>query len=332
MLLATLAGLAVAVWAFGEAGIAGVVTVARRLGIGGFLLYCLYSIGVFAILGGAWLAAAPGEPNARLPLFAWARMVREAVADLLPFSQIGGIVVGTRVLTDRGIGRSRVYGSMIADMTTEIASQLIFTLFGLATIFTALFAGGASAEVRPFILGGAGLMTAMVIGLIAAQRAVLRLAAAIARRVLPGSASTAEETGQELARIYAHRGRIALAFMLNLAGWVASAGGAWVALRLMGVPFPLVSALALESLVFTLRSVAFAIPGAIGVQEATYALAAPLLGLPPHAALALALAKRARDLGVGLPTLLAWQAGEMRSVLRSGSLGADRPDRRSPSP
>lgn len=315
MLLATLAGLAVATWAFGEAGIAGVIGVARRLGLSGFLLYCLYSVGVFGILGGAWLAAAPGERIDRLPLFAWARMVREAVADLLPFSQIGGIIVGTRVLTDRGLAPPRIYGSMIADMTTEIASQLIFTLFGLATIAAALFAGGTTTAVRPFILGGAGVMAAMVIGLIAAQHWVLRLAAAIAKRVLPGSAGTAEETAGELGRIYTHRARIALAFLLNLAGWVASAGGAWVALRLMGVPFPLVSALALESLVFTLRSVAFAIPGAIGVQEATYALAAPLLGLPPHAALALALAKRARDLGVGLPTLLAWQAGEMRVVL-----------------
>ena len=85
----------------------------------------------------------------------------------------------------------------------------------------------------------------------------------------------------------------------------------------MGAEISIWSALSIESLIFTLRSVAFAIPGAIGVQEAAYALAAPLFGLPPETALALSLAKRARDLSLGLPTLLAWQISEARAVLRT---------------
>jgi len=52
------------------------------------------------------------------------------------------------------------------------------------------------------------------------------------------------------------------------------------------------------------------------VQEAAYALAGPLFGLPPESALALSLAKRARDLAIGVPTLLAWQLGEARQLAR----------------
>jgi hypothetical protein len=62
--------------------------------------------------------------------------------------------------------------------------------------------------------------------------------------------------------------------------------------------------LLLESLGQAIRGAGFAIPGALGVQEGGYLLLAPLAGLPPNAALALSLAKRARELLLGLPGLL----------------------------
>jgi len=69
--------------------------------------------------------------------------------------------------------------------------------------------------------------------------------------------------------------------------------------------------IALESLIFALRGAAFVVPGAIGVQEAGYVLLGPLLGLDPQAAVALSLIKRARDVVIGLPSLVAWQAVEI---------------------
>jgi len=63
-------------------------------------------------------------------------------------------------------------------------------------------------------------------------------------------------------------------------------------------------ALLLESLGQAIRGAAFAIPGALGVQEGGYLLLAPLAGLPSDAALALSLAKRTRELLLGLPGLL----------------------------
>ena len=81
-------------------------------------------------------------------------------------------------------------------------------------------------------------------------------------------------------------------------------------------PLPIAKVLVLESLIFVTRSVAFAIPGALGVQEAAYALLGPMLGLPAPIALALSLAKRARDITVGAPVLVAWQVGEARAIGR----------------
>ena len=60
------------------------------------------------------------------------------------------------------------------------------------------------------------------------------------------------------------------------------------------------------------RAAAFVVPGGLGVQEGAYALLAALFGLPVEIAVALSLVKRARDLMIGVPALLAWQVGELR--------------------
>jgi hypothetical protein len=56
-------------------------------------------------------------------------------------------------------------------------------------------------------------------------------------------------------------------------------------------------------------------PAAIGVQEGVFMIIGGLLGLSPELSLALALTRRARDLIVFLPGLLAWQAQEGRRLL-----------------
>ena len=60
----------------------------------------------------------------------------------------------------------------------------------------------------------------------------------------------------------------------------------------------------LESVGQAIRGAAFAIPGALGVQEGGYLLLASAVGLPSETGLALALAKRARELLLGVPGLL----------------------------
>ncbi|HEY0300060.1 MAG TPA: hypothetical protein VGC36_01935, partial [Rhizomicrobium sp.] len=73
--------------------------------------------------------------------------------------------------------------------------------------------------------------------------------------------------------------------------------------------------LAIEALLAALRSATVFIPAAIGVQEAGYAALMPLFGLGPEVGLAVSLLKRARDIVVGVPVLLAWQAVEGRRAL-----------------
>lgn len=287
---------------------------AGRLGIAGFLFFCLWTIATYGLLGAAWAVAVPGGSLRAVPLFAWARAVREAVSDLLPFSQLGGIVVGTRTLIAAGIPPRYVYGALMVDITTEMATQLVYTLFGVALMASLLVDGGAGAALRPAVFGGTGLMIAIVLALFATQRFGLALTARIAGRILPSQAKAFGDFRSILAEVYARRGPVALSFVFNLAGWIASGAGAWIVLHLMAVSLSIWDVLSLEAVIFAVRSAAFMIPGAIGVQEAAYVVAAPLFGLPAEAALALSFAKRAREIALGLPTLLIWQMREARAV------------------
>jgi hypothetical protein len=66
---------------------------------------------------------------------------------------------------------------------------------------------------------------------------------------------------------------------------------------------------------YALRNLGFALPGGLGVQEASYVLLGPLFGVHASDALALSLLRRARDLVIGVPVLLIWQAREGRAFL-----------------
>jgi len=314
--LLTAAGLAATAWIVRGVGVAPVLAAVGRVGWAGFAGYCLYSVVVLALLGAAWRAVAPG--GGPVAAYAWARTVREGATDVLPFAQIGGLVVGGRVLAGQGVANDLVYASMIADLTTELGSQAVFTLFGAGALVLALGGEFDDGGVLRLVLGGTGLAVAMLTAFALAQRPLLRLATRLAARMLPASVASLDAIGERLATIYRAPARLALSFVLNFAAWVASGVGAWLALRLLGAEIGVGAVVAIEALIFAVRSIAFVVPGALGVQEGAYLLLAPLFGLDPEAAIALSLLKRARDVVIGLPALLTWQAGEGRKLLARG--------------
>jgi uncharacterized membrane protein YbhN (UPF0104 family) len=84
----------------------------------------------------------------------------------------------------------------------------------------------------------------------------------------------------------------------------------------MGFPVTVNEAVVIESLVQAVRGAAFAIPGALGAQEAGMILLCGIFEIPPDQALALSLVKRATDLVVGVPGLVSLQ------ILESGRVKA----------
>jgi uncharacterized membrane protein YbhN (UPF0104 family) len=80
--------------------------------------------------------------------------------------------------------------------------------------------------------------------------------------------------------------------------------------HLCGADVGFMDCIAIESILSALRSAAIFVPAAVGVQEAGYAALAPVFGAGPEIGLAVSLLKRARDVVLGIPVLLIWQAIE----------------------
>jgi hypothetical protein len=133
-----------------------------------------------------------------------------------------------------------------------------------------------------------------------------------------------------LARIHADRRRLIVAALLHFFEWLATGGEAWLALNLMGIPISFAAATGLEAVLYAVRSVAFMVPLAAGVQEGGYLLVGAAFGLAPDQALALSLLKRGRDLALGVPPLLGWQVlegGEWWRARGSSPRAASSPER-----
>jgi len=124
---------------------------------------------------------------------------------------------------------------------------------------------------------------------------------------------------QAIRQIHARYANLVLAWIVHLVCWVLTAVQLWLTLRFMAAPVRFGGALVIDSLAFAIRGAAFIVPGGLGVQEGAYVLLGGLFGVGAHDALALSLVRRARDLAIAVPTLIAWQLHE------GGRLAASRP-------
>lgn len=259
----------------------------------------------------AWQALLARQWHQGLPLYLYARTVREAANNLLPLAQIGGEVIGARILALRGAAPTNAAASVIGDLTVETLSQLIFTILGLALL--ALL--GLGGDLLDWLIVGVAVAAVLVAGFVLAQRyGMLRVIETMFDRVAAerGWSSLGAMAGLHDAvnAIYRDRRAMLTGMAWHLAAWILGAGEIWLAFQCMGIPIGIAESLALESVVHAARSAAFFVPLGLGVQEGGFVLAGALFGIGPEAALAVALIKRARDLILGVPAMLAWQAAE----------------------
>jgi putative membrane protein len=322
--LAFVAGLAAGTLIVGHYGFAAVGRALLTVGWTGFLLVVLLHLGVIILCGFAWWVLLPPAPHRSAERrsawrFVWARLVRDGGSEVLPLSQIGGHVLGARAVAVAGVAGPTAVASTVADVTMEFLAQIAYAALGLAA-FSAL---RPAAELTLPIALGLGAAVVIASAFISAQQrgfALLERATGhLARRWAAGFAASAAAVQAAIHEIYRFRAGLLAGFALHLAAWVVGAAEPWLALEFMGVPRGFGAVLAVESLLYAARSVAFAVPNALGVQEGAYILLGGYFGIEPETALALSLMKRARDLCLGVPVLLVWQYVEVRRAWRSRS-------------
>jgi glycosyltransferase 2 family protein len=309
-------GLALALYLLRHAGLHAVLAAVTSVGWGGFMALCVAGLLVFPILGSAWRTLLPSPARLGYRVFVWARMVRDAASEALPVSQVGGMALGVRAAILQGVAAPMAVASMVVDVTTEMLAQIAYIALGILIL-------SARAVHTPYAhsyttIFSVGLALAAVAG--AAFLALQRyghhwIARRLVGRLVPRSIRFTAAAARALDSIYRSPVRFAASLTLHFCGWLAAAAGTWLAFRLIGAPIDFPSVIAIESLVYATRSAGFVVPNALGVQEAAYALLVPLVGVGKEFGLAVSLLKRARDLAIGAPVLLIWQAMEGRRAL-----------------
>jgi putative membrane protein len=238
-----------------------------------------------------------------------ARWVGESANSLMPAGQIGGPVLMARHLSLRGMPIQDAVAAITVSTTLQTFAQIGFALIGVSLL-------GAHAShisenaLRTSSLIASGFLALQLVGFYLMQRRGLfsKLMRAAARfsgkRDWSDWMSHAQAIDAAVELTYRRTGPVVASFALSSIGWFVGTVEVYLILQLLGSPVGWSDALLLESVGQAIRGAAFAIPGALGVQEGGYLLLASLVGLPPGTGLALSLAKRARELLLGLPGLL----------------------------
>ncbi len=263
--------------------------------------------GQLALASLAWRLSLGGAGITRAAMFRL-RWIREGINALLPVAQLGGPVVGARLLVRLGVSPPLATAGTVLDVTLEAVAQLLFTLGGMAV----LLATRRSQAWLPWVGGGLvatllGVTAFVILQRLGGLRLVESLLGRLARRY-PAMARWSIGGAHDwlMARQSDHRA-MAEATVLHLLSWALGGAEVWIVLWALGHPVTALDSVVIESLGMAARSAGFAVPGAVGVQEGGFVLVCGLFGVPAESALALSLLKRLREILVGVPALLAWQ-------------------------
>ncbi len=318
--IAAVVGLALAIYLI-VANNADQVAQAMLLVGWGLIPTALYHVVPLGLSAVSWRDLYPRNHSlgaARMVLLRW---IRESINGLLPVGGVGGDFVVVRLSWLAGVPGAPAAAAMVVDLTLGVITQLLFVMVGLALLVGRSSAPTVLAVSWSVLAGLAAMMVAVAVFLRLQHRGMFEVSTRIAGGLLRSKrlsemTNRAASVDSAVVEIYRDRPRLWRSAALRLAGWMMGTGEIWLVLYFFGRPISLVDAFILESLSAGVRAVAFMVPGALGILEASFVVFGPLFGLPPQTSLMISLVKRVREIGLGLPGLAVWQLVEGHSLLR----------------
>jgi putative membrane protein len=249
------------------------------------------------------------EPARTRSLFLIAT-IREAINRLLPVANVGGELVGIRLLAQHGVRSSTAAASVIVEMLLHVVALYLFVVLGVVCLLsiTDRIAGSSAL----FAIIASPVPLGVLVVWLVRKGTPMKLAEYIGARTLIAkveSLVTSNKTGQlkcAVTRLASAHSRLSLSVILQLVGLTVGCLETWLALRWLGHPLSFEGAFILESTTLAVRSLLFVAPAGLGVQEAGLVGIGHMLGLGGDVAVALSLAKRMREILFGLPALAAW--------------------------
>ncbi|MFX1676257.1 lysylphosphatidylglycerol synthase domain-containing protein [Paraburkholderia sp. A2WS-5] len=311
--IAALCGLAVAAWLVWRDHPAAVLQLLQGAGMGLVLAALLHIVPMAA---NAWdwrtlIRRAQRPSFATMLRFVW---IRESINNLLPVARIGGEIVSFRLLGRAGVRPATAAASLVVDMQLTLISQLVFGL--IAAGYLLEHSNSDAARVAGRLAWGIAVIAPVLVLFALVQHArPFERAAHVINRVTSGKVvdlvGKSVRVDQSVKLIWRQTG-VVVGYLLiwqtlQCAGYALEI---WGALHVLGAQASFAQAFVIEALIQLVSSAAFLVPGGLGVQEGGFVLIGGLLGFDAPTCLALAGARRVRDLLFYVPGLLAWQAAE----------------------
>jgi glycosyltransferase 2 family protein len=317
---AALAGLLLSLWLVWREDPRAVLSALRVAG-GGLVLAALAHVLTMIANACDWRSLIRGanRPSfARMMHLVW---VRESVNSMLPVARIGGELVSFRMFRRWGVRSSTAVASTIVDMQLTLISQLMFTMVGIGFLF-ANAQSGALRLAGQLAWGVLALTPVLLLfGLVQHANPFERITRALNHMTsgkLTALVGQSAQIDQSIKLIWRRRAVVLrYLFFWQPLQCLATSLQIWLALYFLGARVTLVEAVVIESLIQAISSAAFFVPGGLGVQEGAFVLIGGALGLDPATSLALAAARRIRDVLVFVPGLIAWQFFEASGGTRS---------------
>lgn len=264
-----------------------------------------------------WQALLPGKIKAGKLFFLYVLWIRASINNLMPVARIGGEIVSVRLMMKHGIRKSSAVASTVVEITLSIIAQFLFVLLGIG-----LFVFRVSDEnIAAQLLWGVLISAPVIGGLVFVQRVGFfglfeKLFTMLFCDKWKSFAGGAARLDHAVRAMYRRTGKSFYCFVMQFISWGLNSVEIWLALHFLGHPLSLAECAMIEALIQATWGAAFMIPGALGVQEASFLLFGGMLGLTPEIAAALAVIRRCRDLLLYIPGLIVWQAQEGRWLLQ----------------
>ncbi|WP_322046281.1 lysylphosphatidylglycerol synthase domain-containing protein [Paraburkholderia sp. J67] len=311
--IAALAGFAVAVYLVWREHPATTWRLMRDAGFGLVLAAIVHILPMWA---NAWDWRTLIRPAERPSLLTMLKVVwiRESVNGLLPVARVGGEIVSFRLLGRAGVRPATALGSLVVDVQLTLISQLLYAF--LACAYVLHYSTSSAARPIETLLWsiGAAVPILVIFSLVQHARPFERLARVLNQATsgkLLALVGKSVRIDQAVKLIWRRRG-VVLRYLfiwqtIQCAGFALEI---WIALRVLGAEPTFAQACVIEALIQVVSSIAFLVPANLGVQEGGFVLIGSLFGFDAPTCLALAGARRIRDLLFYVPGLVAWQLAE----------------------
>jgi putative membrane protein len=314
--IALIAGLGVMIVLIAHEGVVGI---AQLLAKAGWMLLLLLPLHVLPLLLDAvgWRAII-GARCEVFTLFLIA-VVRQAVNGLLPVANIGGEIVGIRLLARSGVAGAWAAASVIVEVLLTIVAQYLFVALGVVFLLQITQAMRLTNELLLGLVASAPVIALLIVLL--RHGSVFERLQRIAARLGPnlsqsGVAVRGADVDAAIGMLLRAPTRLARTLCWQFAGLLAECLETWAGLWFLGVSVGFSQALILESLTQAARQFLFVVPAGLGVQEVGLVAVGHVLGIGSDVALALSLVKRMTRIVFGVPALLAWQWTETQEGLK----------------